>query len=388
MTNTPTQTHSVPKVVWVNMIFFLFTGFFALVAPFYIWHYGLSWQEIAIFIFFVAATGLSITVGYHRYFAHRTFEVNPVINFLVLFFGAAAFEQSALYWASQHRDHHRYVDTEKDPYSIKKGFFYAHIGWLILWEHQVDYDNVKDLQKNALVMHQNRYYVWWAIGSGILLPLLIGALTGHLLGAFLVTVCLRLAFVHHSTFSINSVCHTFGKATYDIYASAKDHWLVAFITNGEGYHNFHHRFSGDYRNGVRWYHWDPSKWTIKLLEKLGLAWDLKRVSRFSILHAKLTAEHRRAHDMLLKAKEHPRLDKILEGLKLQYDQLLEHLSHWEAISTKYQSFIIDKASDFRQGRRRVLATKETRAKHQFRKAYQEWAYLLKARLENFGPLTT
>ncbi|OGW81929.1 MAG: hypothetical protein A3C47_03590 [Omnitrophica bacterium RIFCSPHIGHO2_02_FULL_51_18] len=373
---------SKPKLIWVNILFFIFTGFLALMSPFYVWRYGLAWQEIALFALFTAATGLSITVGYHRYFAHRTFEANPVVNFLVLFFGAAAFEQSALYWASQHRDHHRYVDTDRDPYNIKKGFFYAHIGWLIFWEHTIDYDNVRDLQKNKLLVHQNDSYLLWAVSSGVLLPLLIGFLTGHLLGALLVGVGARLALVHHSTFSINSVCHTFGKATYDIYASARDHWFVAFLTNGEGYHNFHHRFAGDYRNGVRWYQWDPSKWAIAILAKLGLAWDLKRVSRFSVLHAKLAAEHRRAHDLLLKARLHHRLDKIRESLKTQYDKLLERLSHWETISNKYQSFIIDKASAFRAARLRVLATRETHARHQFRKAYREWAYLIKGQLPN------
>ncbi len=387
MPDTQNQPHSVPKVIWANVVFFASMAVLALVgAPFYVWKCGLSWQEVSLFVFFVAATGLSITVGYHRLLAHRTFEANPFVNFLVLFFGAAAFEQSALYWASQHRDHHRYVDTDRDPYSIKKGFFYAHIGWLLFWRHTVDYDNVKDLKKDRFIAHQDRYYLLWALASGILLPLGIGTLSGHFLGALFLSVGLRLALVHHSTFSINSVCHTFGKATYDIYASARDHWLVAILTNGEGYHNFHHRFSGDYRNGVRWYQWDPSKWIIALLAKMGLAWDLKRVSRFSILHAKLAAEHLRAHDLLKEAKPHDRLDKIRESLKVQYGHLLERLSHWETVSNKYQSFIIDKASAFRSGRRRVLATKETHARHQFRKAYQEWAFLINGRLLNPEPL--
>lgn len=374
MTTTAVQPHSTPKIIWVNIVFFSLIGLLALVgAPLYFHFHGLTGWETALFVFYVAATGLSITVGYHRLFAHRTFETNPIVNFLVLFFGAAAFEQSALYWASQHRDHHRYVDTDQDPYSIKKGFFYAHIGWLLFWEHQVDYDNVKDLQKNRLLVHQHEHYIAWAVFSGILLPLFLGVLSGHWLGALFFSVGVRLMFVHHSTFSINSVCHTFGKATYDIYASARDHWLVAFLTNGEGYHNFHHRFSGDYRNGVRWYQWDPSKWVIALLAKLGLATDLKRVSQFSILHAKLAAENRRVHDMLSAVQAHHGLDRLRDNLKARYDHLVQSLSHWENISNKYHSFILERTSSFRSIRVRVLASKKTRAKHQFRKAYQEWA---------------
>src|SRR3989338_3286557 len=105
--------------------------------------------------FFMAMTGLSVTVGYHRLFAHVSFKAHPLVRFLVLFFGAAAFEQSALKWAALHRTHHQYVDTEPDPYNIKVGFFYAHVGWIMFWKHGVDYQNVKDLQKSRLLMHQH-----------------------------------------------------------------------------------------------------------------------------------------------------------------------------------------------------------------------------------------
>ena len=122
---------------WVNITFFAVTtlaGVFG--APVYIYYYGIAATEVALFLFYFGATGLSITVGYHRLFAHATFKTNRVVRFFLLFFGAAAFEQSALQWSAQHRDHHRYVDTDRDPYSIRKGFFYAHIGWLIFWQHE------------------------------------------------------------------------------------------------------------------------------------------------------------------------------------------------------------------------------------------------------------
>ena len=225
------------------------------------------------------ATGLSITTGYHRLFSHTSFKTNAFIRFLILFFGAAAFEQSALTWSSTHRDHHRYADTALDPYGIQKGFFHAHIGWMLFWKHVPDFSNVKDLMKDGMINHQHRHYLAWAIFSGVLFPTALGALAGNALGAFIFTVCVRLTLIHHATFCINSFAHKFGTATHDVHATARDNWFMALLTNGEGYHNFHHSFPTDYRNGVRWYHWDPSKWAIAVLARLGLAWDLQKASK-------------------------------------------------------------------------------------------------------------
>lgn len=314
---------------WPIIAFFAVTTAGALVgAPLVVHHFGVSLSEILLFLFFIAATGMSITVGYHRLYSHRTFKVNPIVEFLILFFGAAAFEQSALDWSSQHRDHHRYVDTERDPYSIKKGFWYAHIGWMTLWKQQPDYNNVKDLLKDRLVMHQHRYYVAWGVTAGILLPLLLGFLSGHTLGALVFSVCVRLTLVYHATFCINSVCHVFGKATYDIDATARDYWLVAFLTNGEGYHNFHHRFPSDYRNGVRWYQWDPSKWVIALLEKTGFATGLKRTPVFQMFRARLAAQNALASRSFGWGRACcPRATRILEW---NYRLLEKKLQEWEA----------------------------------------------------------
>jgi stearoyl-CoA desaturase (Delta-9 desaturase) len=274
----------VKQIDWTVTLFFIFTAIVGI--PGGIWYamtYGVSQAEIWLALFFTVATSMSITMGYHRCFAHVTYKAHPAIQFLLLFFGAASFQQSALQWASQHRVHHQYTDTDLDPYSIKKGFWYAHIGWLTSYYHFVDYGNVKDLQRSRMVMNQHNYYKLWAIGAGIVFPVLIGALMGHALGAFVLVVCARITFVYQSTFCINSICHMFGTATYDIHSSAKDHWFAAILTSGEGYHNFHHHFPSDYRNGVRWYHWDPTKWMIKLLSFAGLASDLKKVSKYKIL---------------------------------------------------------------------------------------------------------
>ena len=369
---------AIRKNNWVNIIFFAVTTLVGLIGtPLYIYKYGVSSSEIALFVFFVIITPMSITTGYHRQFAHRTFKTNAVIRFLLLFFGAASFEQSALEWSSQHRDHHRYVDTDLDPYSIKKGFFYAHIGWLLFWKHHTNYDNAKDLTTDPLIRNQHRYYLLWAIIAGMVTPLVAGALTGHLLGAFILSICLRLTVVYHLTFFINSICHIFGRSTYDIYATAKDNWFIAYLTFGEGYHNFHHRFSGDYRNGVRWYQWDPSKWLIWMLEKTGLAWDLRRISDFRILSAQLAGENRRVSDWLTRSGTNTELQKIGEAVQSQYDKLKENLARWEEAAREYKRILQRQVAEYSKEVRESARWDLGEARQKFDHTHHDWKALLK-----------
>ncbi len=366
-----TLTISKRTMIWPNILFFTATTLVALIgAPLYIARFGFHPFTIGMTVFYLFATSMSITVGYHRLFSHVTYKANPILQFLFLFFGAAAYEQSALCWSSQHRTHHLYVDTDQDPYSIKKGFFYAHIGWLLFWSHPEHYENSTDLQKNRLVMHQHKYYHLWAAVSGIVLPMLIGYTFGDLPGAFVFPVCVRLFLVHQTTFCINSICHTIGKATYDIYSTAKDHWLVALITNGEGYHNFHHHFPSDYRNGVRWYQWDPSKWFIAILAKGGLTWDLKKVSVFRILAARLAAENQRAEDCL-KNRNIPNLTTIQTRLKSQYEKLKQTLSDWEGSAREYQAVLRERLERHSE-KRRQAALKRMEAQRRFRETLNQW----------------
>lgn len=261
---------------WVGL--FLFTGLTlgSIAALFYIYRYGLTWAEAALFCFYFFATSFSITVGYHRFFSHGSFKAHPAVRFFLLFFGAAAYEQSAIKWSSQHRQHHQFTDTELDPHNSKKGFWFCHIGWIIFYKHVMNRGNVKDLFADRLVKHQHEYYNLWAFTSGVLVPMLIGFAIGRPLGVFLVAVVLRMFLVMNSAFFINSYAHMVGKNQYNEKESARDHWLGAVITLGEGYHSYHHRFPNDYRSGHKRGHWDPSKWVIYTLSRLGLAWDLKR----------------------------------------------------------------------------------------------------------------
>lgn len=267
----------VRRIRWLGLVFFVVLHVVGIVGtPIYIYRHGITTAELVLFFAYCGLTGMAVTMGYHRLFAHRTYSASPAVRFLLLFFGAATFEESALKWSSQHRQHHLFTDTAHDPYGVDQGFWHAHIGWILFWHHRVNYDNVKDLRRSRLVSHQHDYHAWWSVGGGIVLPMLIACAIGHPLGGIIMAVCLRLVVVLHSSFFVNSFAHTFGKKTHDCAQSARDNWLGALLTNGEGFHNFHHRFPTDYRNGIRWFHWDPSKWCIYLLSKLGLAWDLRR----------------------------------------------------------------------------------------------------------------
>lgn len=295
MTPTDTQpanlhvagVESVPKMKlrWPSIIFLCLITLGTAVCPFYLWNHGLTTAEFAFFAFYCLASSFSITLGYHRLFSHAAFEASWPVRFFVLFFGGAAFEKSAMAWAALHRLHHRYTDTDRDPYNIKRGFFYAHVGWVCVEIFRYDYSNVRDLARDPLVVHQDKHYVLWSHMAGFVIPLLIGAWIGGWWYAILFPVSARIFLVLNSAFCINSVAHTFGDRPFDHGSSARDHWLGVLLTNGEGYHNFHHRFPDDYRNGVRWFHWDPTKWLIWMFSLVGLTSNLKRVSTSRIEQA-------------------------------------------------------------------------------------------------------
>ena len=362
----------------VNLILFISLLLATLtLVPWYGVRVGFSGADWILFSALFFLTAGSITVGYHRLFAHRSFEAHPIVVFFSLFFGAAALEQSGLMWASQHRDHHRYVDTDYDPYNIKRGFWYAHISWILLWHQETDYSNVKDLSANRMIMHQHNHYLLWALSAGVFFPLLIGVLTGHLLGALLLGVIARLTVVHHSTFSINSFCHMFGRATYDVDATAKDHWLIALLTNGEGYHNFHHKFSSDYRNGIRWYHWDPSKWVIATLSWFGLTKKLYRTAPWRILAAKTAAEKVLVERELGRKNRH-NLGPILEAIRARYEQTRDLLFEWENCERDWRR--IREASSQKSAETIAAVGAQLKEKRgAFLRARREWLRFIKSR---------
>jgi stearoyl-CoA desaturase (delta-9 desaturase) len=260
--------------------------------PLYFAHHTPSGALVAASAVLLFLTQMGITAAYHRLYAHRAYQLSPLVEVPLLWLGTLAVQGSALRWSFEHRLHHSYVDTDRDPYSIKKGFWYAHVLWLFDPQQPIDEKRVKDLAKNRLVMLQHNWYGTLCLASNLLVIGLIGWAVGDLLGAFVLAGWTRLALSHHLTWFINSLAHTWGERTYSKEHSAVDNHIVALLTVGEGYHNYHHTFPSDYRNGVRWYHFDPSKWLIWGLSKVGLATKLRRFGP-EVIRKRLLSEDRR-----------------------------------------------------------------------------------------------
>ena len=253
--------------------------------PIYLYNYGIVWQELIMLIFGWFIAGMGITVGYHRLFSHKSFKTNYLFEWLFMIAGSMALQNTILNWCSDHRLHHKKLDTKYDPYSIKKGFFHAHIGWIIEEKPEV-IKGVNDLKNNPIITFQYKYYWPIAIGLSFIVPFFIGYYYDRPFGSLLWGGFLRITLVHHFTFFINSLCHYIGKRPFEADISARDSWWVAYLTFGEGFHNFHHKFQWDYRNGIRWYDFDPSKWMIKFLSFLNLTKSIQKVDDHKILKAR------------------------------------------------------------------------------------------------------
>jgi stearoyl-CoA desaturase (delta-9 desaturase) len=330
------------KVDWITSSFLIGTFLIAAtVVPWYIITFDQSWFQWLMFAFMVPATAMSITLGYHRLFSHLSFKAKWPVKLFTLVFGACAFENSCLDWSSDHRKHHKHVDHDEDPYDISKGFFWAHMGWLMFkLRPDKTNDNVNDLLKDRLVMWQHKYVQWIALLVGLVGPSILGGAYNHFftelpvwqgaLGGFLIAGVLRVVVVQHSTFFINSLCHTIGHRPYSTKHSARDSIIMAFATFGEGYHNYHHEFQHDYRNGVKPWQWDPTKWTIWTLSKLGLASNLRRVPDSKILLAEMGEARLRAEEKLaalnaahptMTERAHVMLNELCEDLAKNYAEL-------------------------------------------------------------------
>lgn len=316
------------RILWLNVLFLGGTLLVAAVgAPWYLATRGLGWPEALTFAGLWLAVGLSVTGGYHRLFAHRTYQASWPVRLMYLVFGAAALENSVLNWCADHRVHHSNVDHERDPYNIQKGFWWAHMGWIFFEGNPPGRGVVRDLMEDPLVVWQDRWYALIGLAVAFGIPLVVGLATGHVLGCLLIGGVLRVVVSHHGTFFINSLCHMVGRQPYSREHSARDSAVMAVLAFGEGYHNFHHSFPFDYRNGIKGWHFDPAKWAIWGMSALGLAGDLRRASDAVVLKARIDVQFERAKEKLervvLEAREsaerrlhdtHARLQGALQEL--------------------------------------------------------------------------
>jgi stearoyl-CoA desaturase (delta-9 desaturase) len=289
---------------------------------------GWAWLFFGIFI---VLNGIGIGSGYHRLWSHRTYEAHPVLKWFLAVVGGMSLQNSIIVWSARHRVHHRDVDdNDKDPYSIGRGFWFAHIGWM-LRDHPsgvIDYSVVRDLEKDPVAAWQHRWYWTLVWVTNLALPLLLGWITGDMLGMFLLAGIARLVITHHVTFFINSLAHMWGRQPYTDENTARDQHFLALITYGEGYHNYHHLFQSDYRCGIRWWHLDINKWFISTCALLGLVKNRKRAPAFKVLRARLNMEFKAARQKLEQEGVSPRWRKQLET---EYAQYVEILKEWQQL---------------------------------------------------------
>lgn len=317
---------------WPAVIMFgLTTALVLTVFPWYVWTHDFSASAWVWFGVFLYASGLSITAGYHRLFSHRSYQAHWSLRLFYALFGAQAVQNDILSWCSMHRVHHREVDdVEHDPYSAKRGLWYSHMGWMFRDEpcHTVDLSNVRDLQADPIVRFQNKHYLVIALFMNIAVPLLAGWATGDPWGTLMLAGLFRLVVNHHFTFFINSLAHYWGRQPYTTENSARDNDLLALVTYGEGYHNFHHLFQWDYRNGVRWWQWDPTKWLIASCSWVGLTRNLRRTPEFQIQRAKLQRQFERARERLAHPDANGRMAHLHDLLEHELQSFSATLSEW------------------------------------------------------------
>ena len=332
-----------PPLIVTNVLLFSLTSLAALtLVPWYGLTHGYATASWILCGAFLLANELSITAGYHRLWAHRAYEAHPILKVIYLTFGGMALQNSALIWCSGHRRHHLNVDdNELDPYSAGRGFWFSHIGWMLrdYPSGANDFSNIPDLRREQLLVLQHRFYVPLVLVTNLGFPLAAGYLVGDVWGTLLLAGVLRLVLSHHFTFFINSLAHMWGSRPYTEDNTARDNAVLAFLTQGEGYHNFHHIFAHDYRNGVRWWQWDPTKWLIAALQWVGLTRRLKRTPAFQIQRALLAMQFTRAQARLAQLPQASRLPAQIEQLRQriaqEYDAFVAAVGDWTRLKEQW-----------------------------------------------------
>jgi len=257
------------------------------------WGGALRWPDLVVLALTYLLTGLGVTVGFHRLFTHRSFKTSPQMRALLGALGSAAVEGPVIEWVSNHRKHHRFSDQPGDPHSphvghasgwrgALSGLYHAHVGWIFEGEALASEERyAKDLLADPVARFIDRTFLVWVL-AGLAFPFALGvALTGTIVGGLTGLLwggAVRMFFVHHATFSINSLCHFFGRRRFATGDESRNLLWLALPTLGEAWHNNHHAFPTSARHGLRWWQLDPSAWLIAFLERAGLVWDVTRVS--------------------------------------------------------------------------------------------------------------
>lgn len=282
--------------VRVAVLTAVITPFFGLIAAIIsFWGWGFRWSDLALLLVMYVLTVLGVTVGFHRLFTHRAFETNKAVQFVFAVLGSMAVQGPLLQWVAMHRRHHQHSDHAEDPHSphhqgdgvwgVVRGVWHAHLGWMFDPKPPDLQRYVKDLRQSKLLRAVSALFPLW-VAVGLVIPTALGwLLTGTPRGAwtgFIWGGLVRILFVHHVTWSINSVCHVWGRQPFESHDQSRNNALFGIFGLGEGWHNTHHAFPTSARHGLRWWQIDISYWVIRGLESAGLAWNVKLPSRAAI----------------------------------------------------------------------------------------------------------
>ncbi len=238
---------------------------------------GLHWPFIALLVGMYVPMAFGITIGFHRYLTHEGFYAPPWLKFILLALGAMAIEGPPIEWVAVHRKHHEFSDKKGDPHSPLEGFWHAHVGWLFS-DDKADINRyAPKLKDDRIVMFISNTFVFW-----IVLSLVIPGIIGHFMGSFWLGLLwgggARICLTHHVSWSVNSVCHTFGSRPFNTREQSRNHWLVGLLAMGEGWHNNHHAFPTSALHGLKWWQFDASGLLIRLAAKLKVIRQMKQAT--------------------------------------------------------------------------------------------------------------
>jgi len=366
-----------PPLRWLNLLVLCLPILVCVtLVPWYGFTYGYDTYEWIWFGALMVFCEMSITAGYHRLWSHSAYKAHPILKSIYALGGACALQNDCITWAADHRRHHVYADhNDKDPYSAGLGFWYSHFEWMLrdFESTREDYSNVKDLLKDPVLVWQRKHYLLLMLLMNLGLPLLLGLLHGDIWGSLFLAGFLRLVLSQHFTYLINSAAHIWGQRSYDPNQTARDNWFIALFTFGEGYHNYHHTFAWDYRNGIKWYHYDPTKWLIKVCSWLRLASDLRFCSNYRVELTRLAVQYNAALgkcELLLEPAN------WRDSIEHEYSQLVDALNQWSQAKQAWYQARSTKLSVEIQHDLELLQSRYKALRSQLHQQQQNWHSLL------------
>jgi stearoyl-CoA desaturase (delta-9 desaturase) len=256
---------------YVVLVFVVVPFLATLFAIWLLWQRAVHWSDLILLVGGYTLVILGVGMGFHRMLTHRSFRPHPVVKVLLLLLGSMALEGPALEWAATHLKHHAHADQEGDPHSPAEGLFHAHIGWVLRKFSNDPHIYCRSLTTDPIVRFMSRTFALWVVLS-LVIPFAIGGWSGLLWGGLV-----RIFLVHHVTWSVNSICHTFGRRAFETRDRSRNEWIIGLLAFGEGWHNNHHAFPRSAFHGLHWWQLDPSGSLIWLLERLGLVQEVYRV---------------------------------------------------------------------------------------------------------------